>query len=67
MDHQEAGGLFGAVSELMALRCPVPVEPVGVPDSFGESGSPEELFARFGLTAEGVASAAVRAVSRASR
>jgi transketolase C-terminal domain/subunit len=40
---------------------------VGVPDSFGESGSPEEVFARFGLTAEGVASAAVRAVSRASR
>lgn len=67
MDHQEAGGLFGAVAELLARRCPVPVEPVCVADRFGESGSPEEVFALLGLTADGVAAAVRRVLGRHAR
>ncbi|OQC69250.1 MAG: hypothetical protein BWX47_01328 [candidate division Hyd24-12 bacterium ADurb.Bin004] len=67
MDHQEAGGLFGAVAELLARRCSVPVEPVCVADRFGESGSPGEIFAVLGLTAEGVAAAARRVLERHAR
>ncbi len=67
MDHQEAGGLFGAIAELLARRCPVPVEPVCVADRFGESGSPEEIFALLGLTAAGVAAAARRVMERHAR
>lgn len=37
-EHQVAGGLFGAVSELLARTCPVPMEAVAVQDTFGESG-----------------------------
>lgn len=67
MDHQEAGGLFGAVAELLARRCPVPVEPVCVRDRFGTSGSPEQVFELLGLTAGAVAGAARRLCGRTSR
>jgi len=63
-DHQAAGGLFGAVSELCARRLPVPLEPVAVEDSFGTSGTPAEVRRRYGLTAEGVEKAALKALNR---
>lgn len=40
-EHQLAGGLFGAVSEVVVRTCPVPMEAVAVQDTFGESGPPE--------------------------
>ncbi|MBI2644193.1 MAG: transketolase family protein [Candidatus Wildermuthbacteria bacterium] len=49
-EHQIAGGLGGAVAELLSRECPVPVECIGVQDRFGESGSPDELMDAFGLT-----------------
>lgn len=57
-EHQLAGGLFGAVAEVLARKAPVPVEPVAVGDTFGESGAPEELMAAYGLSAAAI----VRAV-----
>ena len=45
---------------------PVPMHMVGIQDRFGESGTPDELFAAFGLTAENVAWAAEE-VLRAKR
>ena len=63
-EHQIAGGLGGAVAELLARRCPAPVEFVGIGDSFGESGTPEELWRKFGLTAKDIRAAVKRALRR---
>jgi transketolase len=49
-EHQIIGGLGGAVAEVLAENYPVPIERVGMPDSFGESGSPEELLEKYGMS-----------------
>lgn len=49
-EHQITGGLGGAVCELISQNYPVPIKMVGVDDHFGESGEPEELLEKFGLT-----------------
>jgi len=63
-DHQTTGGLFGAVAESLARRAPAPIEPVGMPNAFGESGEAEELKKKYGLTAEAIAKAATKAMGR---
>ncbi len=51
-EHQMNGGMGGAVAECLARNCPVPMEMVGVNDSFGESGKPQELMDKYGLNQE---------------
>ncbi len=51
-EHQISGGLGGAVAEALGEFCPVPLERVGMPDTFGESGEPEELLKKYGMTRE---------------
>lgn len=63
-DHNILGGLGGAVAEAMAATRPCPIEFIGVRDVFGESGEPDELAERFGLTAPHIAAAAKRAIAR---
>ncbi|MDL2257663.1 transketolase family protein [Eubacteriales bacterium OttesenSCG-928-K08] len=53
-NHNKFGGLFSAVSEALALSCPVPIEYVAVEDSFGEVGTQPYLQERFGLTAKNI-------------
>ena len=53
-EHTVVGGLGGAVSEYLTESCPVPVLKVGVQDTFGESGEPEEILEKYGLTSEEV-------------
>lgn len=48
-EHQRNGGLGDAIANLLAHRLPVPMEYVGVNDSFGESGKPAELLDKYGL------------------
>ena len=50
-EHQIAGGMGSAVAECLALTNPVPIEFVGVRDTFGESGQPQELMDAYGLNA----------------
>ncbi|MDD5584691.1 MAG: transketolase family protein [Candidatus Omnitrophica bacterium] len=54
-EHQVTGGLFSAVTEVVARHCPVRVERIGVEDRFGQSGSPAELLEFYGLCANGIA------------
>lgn len=53
-DHSRIGGLGSAVAELLVKNCPIPVETIGVDDMFGESGSQNELFEKYGLTVENI-------------
>ena len=53
-NHNKIGGLFSAVSDVLARRCPVPAACVAVEDSFGEVGPQAYLQKRFGLTSEHV-------------
>jgi transketolase len=66
-DHNIHGGLGSAVAESLAQHYPCPVEMVGVRDTFGESGEPEELAERYGLTGTYIAAAARRAIERKAR
>ena len=63
-EHSVIGGLGSAVAEVLAEEAPAPMERVGVKDTFGESGKPKELLAKYGLTAADVAEAARRVVAR---
>ena len=63
-NHNIIGGLGSAVCEALAGTCPVPVECVGVHDRFGEVGPIDYLKKTFGLTAEDIASACVKAIGR---
>ena len=60
-EHNRIGGLSAAVAEVVVTEAPVPMQFVGVQDTFGESGTPKELMAKYGLTAEHIV-AAVEAV-----
>ncbi|MAF14134.1 MAG: transketolase [Parcubacteria group bacterium] len=53
-EHQVNGGLGSAVAELLVENNPVPMRRVGVRDSFGETGEPEELLEKFGLKAKNI-------------
>lgn len=63
-DHNRLGGLGGAVAEVLAARCPAPLEMVALDDCYGESGEPDDLAAKYGLTASDIAAAVRRAVAR---
>jgi len=56
-EHQITGGLFGAVAELTSRKFPIPLEPVGMPNSFGESGEPAELLAAYGMDSPAIQTA----------
>ena len=49
-EHSIIGGLGSAVLETISEECPVPVIRIGVKDTFGESGKPNELLEKYGLT-----------------
>tara|TARA_B100000780_G_scaffold240640_1_gene182826 strand:+ start:78 stop:1046 length:969 start_codon:yes stop_codon:yes gene_type:complete len=63
-DHNVIGGLGAAVAECLAKTYPSPVEFIGVNDSFGESGEPDELAEKYGLTAEHISDASKRVLLR---
>lgn len=63
-EAQIAGGLGGAVAELLGENLPVPVRRVGVLDRFGESGEPRELMKAFNLTAQDIVKAAKEVIKR---
>jgi len=62
-EHSVLGGLGGAVAELLAKKLPTPMEFIGMQDTFGESGSPSELLAKYKMDAPAII-AAVKHVLR---
>ncbi len=63
-EHQITGGLFGAVSELTARILPTPLEAIGMPDSFGESGEPAELLSAYDMDSTAIQAAVKRVLRR---
>ena len=63
-EHQLNGGLGDSIAQLLSRNLPKPLEMVGVNDSFGESGTPEELMVKYGLDAKNIVAAAQRAIAR---
>jgi transketolase len=63
-DHNVLGGLGGAVAESLVLNTPCPMEQVGVQDTFGASGEPDELADHFGLSSWHIVNAAKRVITR---
>ncbi|HVN26226.1 MAG TPA: transketolase C-terminal domain-containing protein [Candidatus Paceibacterota bacterium] len=63
-EHQVQGGLGGAVAEALALHAPAPIEFIGMHDTFGESGPPDKLLARYGMTVRDIKAAAKKAIKR---
>jgi len=56
-EHSVIGGLGSAVSEVLSRQQPVKMAMVGVQDTFGCSGSPEDLLTKFHLQAEDIIAA----------
>lgn len=63
-EHQMHGGLGDSVAQLLARKQPAPQEFVAVNDSFGESGTPEELMTKYGIDTNDVVAAAEKAIAR---
>jgi len=53
-EHQIAGGMGSAVAEFLAQAYPTKIEFIGVKDKFGQSGTPEELIAHYGMDIESI-------------
>jgi len=63
-DHQIAGGLGGAIAEVLAANHPTPMEFVGMRDIFGESGKPEEILKKYEMDSEAIYSSVKKVISR---
>lgn len=63
-EHQVMGGCGSAVAEVLALHQPVPMEMVGMQNTFGESGKPDELLAKYKMDKNAVISAVKKVLAR---
>lgn len=65
-EHQLNGGLGDSVAQLLSRNLPTPQEFVAVNDSFGESGTPDELMKKYGLDSVNIVEAAKKVLKRKS-
>jgi transketolase len=63
-EHNVLGGLGDSIAQTAAKHVPVPIEMIGVNDSFGESGKPMELLKKYGLDPDSIVAAAEKVISR---
>ena len=63
-EHNRIGGLGDSVAQVLARNNPMPQEYVAVNDSFGESGTPDQLLKKYGLEAEDIVKAAQKVIAR---
>ncbi len=63
-EHLHHGGLGSVVAQVVGQQAPAPLEFVNVGDTYAESGDPDGLLEKYGLTAENVVAAVRRAISR---
>lgn len=63
-EHMLNGGLGDAVAQVLSRYMPLPQEYVGVNDTFGESGTPDELMVKYGLDTPNIVEAAKKVIKR---
>ena len=63
-EHNYLGGLGESVARVLAENQPTPQEFVATQDTFGESGTPEQLMAKYGLNAEAIIKATKKVMAR---
>jgi transketolase len=63
-EHQKNGGLGDAIAQVLATNQPAPLEIVAVNDSFGESGKPEQLLEKYGLSPSDIVKATLKVLNR---
>ena len=63
-EHQMHGGLGDSVAQLLSRNTPAPQEYVAVNDSFGESGTPDELMTKYKLDTIDIVNAAQKVIKR---
>ena len=63
-EHQIMGGMGSAVAEVLVQNLPTPIEFIGINDSFGQSGTPDELLNFFGLTSPFIVKAVKKVIKR---
>jgi transketolase len=63
-EHQVHGGLGGAVAETLAKYAPMPIEFIGMQDTFGESGPPDKLIQKYGMGADAIMHAVKKVLKR---
>ncbi len=63
-EHNILGGLGDSIAQVAASNFPIPIEYVGTKDTFGESGTPAQLLAKYGLDTPDVIAAVERVLSR---
>lgn len=63
-EHQMNGGMGDSICQLLARELPTPVEMVAVNDSFGQSGTPDQLMTEYGLDAANIVAAVERVMKK---
>ena len=63
-EHNRYGGLGDSIAQVLTRNNPVPQEYVAVNDSFGESGTPDQLMKKYGLDTEDIINAVNRVIKR---
>jgi len=63
-EHQSNGGLGDSIAQVLVQHHYVPLEYIGVNDSFGESGTPAQLMEKYGLNAASIVEKALKAIER---
>ncbi len=63
-DHQVAGGLGGALAELFVAKKPIPMEFIGLQNTFAESGSPKDIIEKYGMGKTAIMEAVKKVITR---
>ncbi len=63
-EHNILGGLGESIARTLGVHLPTPLELVGTKDTFGESGTPDQLMEKYGLTANDIVAASLKAIER---
>ncbi|MEO8794529.1 MAG: transketolase C-terminal domain-containing protein [Daejeonella sp.] len=63
-EHNRLGGLGDSIAQVLAKNFPAPQEYIAVDDSFGESGTPDQLMEKYGLESDDIVKAAQKVINR---
>ena len=63
-EHNIIGGMGDCIAQVAATHCPITIEYVGTKDTFGESGTPNQLLAKYGLDTPNIVEAAKKVLAR---